>query len=61
MRRYPIPRPTEEAAVNAVTRSLPPLGRIADLLIAARATNDRYGARIFDCLLDRALGVTDEA
>jgi len=52
-------RPTEGAALEAASRSprpLPPLGRILDLLIAAQATDDRYGARHFDHLLDRALG-----
>lgn len=52
-------RPTEGAAITAASRSArpaPSAGRLADLLTAARATNDRYGARLFDCLLDRALG-----
>jgi hypothetical protein len=56
MRRYPIPRPTEDAALRRLDRPLPPLGRIVDLLIIARATDDQYGARHFDHLLDRALG-----
>jgi hypothetical protein len=52
-----VPRPTEGAALNRCpnTPSVPPAARLADLLIAARATGDRYGARHFDHLLDRAL------
>ncbi|MFH9225929.1 hypothetical protein [Streptomyces lydicus] len=30
---------------------------IADRLIVARATGDRYGIRLFDAMLDRALGL----
>jgi hypothetical protein len=58
MARYPIPRPTEDAAIGAASRSpraLPPVVVLADLLIAARATGDRYGARHFDSMLDRKL------
>lgn len=51
----PVRRPTEQAA-SLRDRPLPPLGRLVDLLIAARATQDRYGARLFDHQLDRALG-----
>lgn len=40
----------------------PPAERIVDLLFVARATGDRYGQRLFSCLLDRALGLaTGEA
>ncbi|WNI15235.1 hypothetical protein [Actinacidiphila sp. ITFR-21] len=49
-------RPTEDAAVDKVTaRRLSP-ARVADLLIVARATGDRYGALLFDKMLDRAMG-----
>lgn len=51
-------RPTEERAIHRADSApvqLPPVARLADLLIVARATGDRYGARHFDCLLDRAL------
>lgn len=48
-------RPTEDAA-NLDPRPLPPVGLLVDLLIVARATGDRYGARLFDYQLDRALG-----
>lgn len=50
-------RPTEYAAVKGLKdRPLPPADRVADLLIVARATDDRYGARLFSALLDRILG-----
>lgn len=52
-----IHRPTEYAAVTGIkARPLPPADRVADLLIVARATDDRYGARHFSALLDRILG-----
>lgn len=54
-------RPTEAAALGAVSSqrvphlpSSPTL--LADLLIEAREKGDRYGARLLDCMLDRALG-----
>lgn len=51
------PRPTEDAALRAHRQSpLPSAERVADLLIVARATDDRYGARLFSALLDRILG-----
>lgn len=49
-------RPTENAAVYTTSKSapvLPPLEVLLDLVINARATGDRYGARHFDCMLDR--------
>lgn len=50
-------RPTEYAAVTGLkSRRLPSADRVADLLIVARATDDRYGARHFSALLDRILG-----
>ncbi|MGW1399302.1 hypothetical protein ACWCRF_11640 [Streptomyces sp. NPDC002405] len=49
-------RPTEHAAVRNCNRvPLPPADLVADLLIVARATDDRYGARHFSALLDRIL------
>lgn len=51
-------RPTEDAAVQAACQSprrLPPVARVADLLIVARATGDRYGQRQFSLMLDRVL------
>ena len=49
-----IRRPTEDAAMRIYRRpTLPPAERVADLLIVARATDDRYGARYFSALLDR--------
>ncbi|MFD5790732.1 hypothetical protein ACFWH1_29450 [Streptomyces sp. NPDC127037] len=33
----------------------PPVERVADLLIDARAAGDRCGAQLLDCLLDRVL------
>ncbi|MFI9174867.1 hypothetical protein [Streptomyces lincolnensis] len=51
-----IHRPTEYAAVMGLkARPLPSADRVADLLIVARATDDRYGARLFSALLDRIL------
>lgn len=53
-------RPTENAAVDAASRSARPgvsAERLADLLVEARWHGDRYGARLLDCLLDRATGL----
>lgn len=51
-----VSRPTETAALRSYRPApLPPVERVADLLIAARATDDRYGARLFSNLLDRIL------
>ncbi|MFF7577543.1 hypothetical protein ACFZBE_21575 [Streptomyces sp. NPDC008061] len=50
-------RPTENIALRTMTpRTLPSVTRVADLLIAARATDDRHGQQLFSCLLDRILG-----
>lgn len=49
-------RPTEDAA-NLADPPLPPIGRLADLLIIARATGDRCGELLFDRRLTRALGL----
>lgn len=51
----PVRRPTETAA-DLTGRPPLPLGRLVDLLIVARATGDRYGARLFDHQLDRVIG-----
>lgn len=50
-------RPTETAAVGRTPEvpPLPPMGRLLDLVIVARATDDRYGAELFGCMLDRLL------
>lgn len=50
-------RPTEDAAVFGPrsSRPLPSAGQVVDRLIAARATDDRFGARHFSALLDRIL------
>jgi hypothetical protein len=48
-------RPTEDAALRNTTRARVSPARVADLLIVARATSDRYGEVLFDHLLDRAL------
>lgn len=49
-------RPTENAAVGRCgSRPLPPADQVADLLLVARATDDRYGARHFSALLTRVL------
>lgn len=51
-----ISRPTENAAVGLCKRNpFPPAELVADRLIVARATDDRYGARYFSNLLDRIL------
>lgn len=51
-----IARPTEDAAMRIYQRPTPPSAeRVADLLIVARATDDRYGARYFSAPLDRIL------
>lgn len=50
-----VSRPTERAALQHARVPLPPAERVIDLLIAARATDDRYGARHFSALLDRIL------
>lgn len=52
-----IRRPTEDAAVDNLTARRLSLERVADLLIVARATGDRYGEVLFDHMLDRAMGV----
>ncbi|MBY8879732.1 hypothetical protein [Actinacidiphila acidipaludis] len=48
-------RPTEDAAIRS-QRPLPPVTTLLDLHLHATATQDRYGARLFACQLDRALG-----
>ncbi|MFD4551686.1 hypothetical protein [Streptomyces sp. NPDC058466] len=49
-------RPTEDAVMRSHRRApLPPATVVADRLIVARATDDRYGARHFSALLDRIL------
>ena len=53
--RAEVRRPTEKAA-NLTDRRIPPAIRIADLLIVARATGDRYGEVLFDRMLERAIG-----
>ncbi|MEV4043115.1 hypothetical protein [Streptomyces sp. NPDC049744] len=56
MSAYNIRRPTEDAAMRTLgSRTLPPADLVADALIVARATDDRYGARHFSNLLDRIL------
>ena len=55
---WPVRRPTENAALRAVERAPSArlsIGRAADLLIAARATDDRHGAQLFSNRLDRVL------
>lgn len=50
-----IRRPTEDAA-NLTSRPALSAIRLADLLIVARATGDRYGEVLFDKMLDRVMG-----
>lgn len=49
-------RPTEDAALGNVRPVRVSVDRVADLLIVARATGDRYGEVLFDHMLDRAMG-----
>ncbi|MFJ8766691.1 hypothetical protein [Streptomyces clavifer] len=58
--KWPIPRPTENAALREYDRPFPSIPRVTDALIAARATGDRYGARYFSHMLDRALDLVPE-
>ncbi|MDF2712325.1 MAG: hypothetical protein K0R62_7977 [Nonomuraea muscovyensis] len=49
-------RPTEDAAIGACQRMLlPSAEQVADALLQARHTGDRYGVRPFNALLDRIL------
>ena len=51
-----ISRPMENAALRSYRPApLPPRDVVVDRLIVARATYDRYGARLFSNLLDRIL------
>lgn len=50
-------RPTEDAAIGAAPRPKVSTERLADLLVEARWHGDRYGARLLDCMLDRATGL----
>lgn len=57
--KFNIPRPTENAAIGAATKRplpVPSADHLQELLALAYATDDRFGARHFGCLLDRALG-----
>jgi hypothetical protein len=50
-------RPTEDAAIGACKHmTMPPAEQVADALLLARETGDRYGVRHFDAMLDRILG-----
>ncbi|KOG76952.1 MULTISPECIES: hypothetical protein [Streptomyces] len=52
-------RPTEHAALGSVRpKARLSADRLADALIEAQYAGDQYGARILDCMLDRALGLT---
>jgi hypothetical protein len=49
VRRYPIPRPTESAALRAVGRSarrLPPVEALFAHLIVTHAAGDRHGSNL---------------
>jgi len=48
-------RPTE-AAADLTPRPLLPVSMLLDLHLTAVARRDRYGARLFLCQIDRALG-----
>lgn len=57
MKRYPIPRPTERAAIRAACRSarrLPPIHVILADLLAANACGDQHGVNLCAHLAARA-------
>jgi hypothetical protein len=57
--RFPIPRPTEDAAVTAAARTtapLPPVDVLFDRLITAYALRDRRGLQRFGLAIVRASG-----
>jgi hypothetical protein len=56
-RRYPIPRPTEHAAIRSTTNPvLPPVEALFDGLITAYALRDRNGLQRFGLAIVRAAG-----
>ncbi|TKA11766.1 hypothetical protein [Actinacidiphila oryziradicis] len=57
--RFPIPRPTEDAAVTAAARTIPPLPPVDvlfDRLVTAYALHDRNGLQRFGLAIVRAAG-----
>lgn len=61
MRRYPVPRPTETAAITAVSRRRAepvPGAVLLACLRVAYATEDRHGVRLLLRLLARRTGTT---
>ncbi|MCW2899170.1 MAG: hypothetical protein JWO67_1435 [Streptosporangiaceae bacterium] len=57
MSRFPIPRPTEDAAIAAASRSvrpLPPMEVLFDRLVMAYAVRDRIGLALFGRQVVRA-------
>ncbi|MGW6462611.1 hypothetical protein [Streptomyces rubiginosohelvolus] len=59
--RRPVYRPTETTALRNTRPKCPPASQVKNLLHAAHATGDRYGARHFAHMLARALGQTEVA
>ncbi|MER6601849.1 hypothetical protein [Streptomyces parvus] len=51
----PVRRPTETTALHNTRRPCPPADQVRNLLHAAHATGDRYGARHFAHMLTRSL------
>lgn len=59
MKRWPIPRPTETAALTAVARTprpLPPIPSMFAALMTAAALDDRHGANLAGHRIARAGG-----
>lgn len=58
-RRFPVPRPTERAALERVARRPVvevPVPVLRACLAAAHRTGDRYGVRLYSRALARATG-----
>jgi len=57
MARYPIPRPTEDAAVRGTANPvLPPVDVLFDHLVTAYAMRDRHGLQRFGLAIVRTSG-----
>lgn len=59
--RYPVRRPTEDAAAQAASRAsraLPPVHVLVAAVAAARADGDRHGMQLFALAAVRAAGAS---
>ncbi|MCQ4043880.1 hypothetical protein ACFOSC_26455 [Streptantibioticus rubrisoli] len=57
--KFPIPRPTEHAAIRAAEHSstpLPPVEALFDRLVTAQAVGDQHGSNLFGHAIARAAG-----